>query len=804
MSAAAELGGPALDIDHADHLAVLLAEQSHCAQLLGFLNGHLLDGDVHGLVDLVVHDLLHAGQFLGRDSAEVGEVEVGDLSILIGACLMHMVAQHFAQSCLQQVGGGVVAGNGHAVFLIHLSGQVVAHLHDAAFQHAGVDIVALGGLLDIQHAQAAVSTAQHAVVGSLTAHLSVERGLIQHHQHAVLCLLVGGNGVGQGLLVAQSNDSAVVAQGVVAGEDGGLRLQCAEQVLAPAGNVLLQALGAGTLLLLGHLGVEAFLVDLNALLGSDLLGQVQREAEGIVQLEDVQTLQQMLVCLFQTIDHGIQDVHAGINGAGKICFLGTDDLLDVGIVLPQLGVGGLAGLDDRFHQLHQERAGNTQHPTMTCGAAQQAAQHIAAALVGRQDAVRHHKGAAADVIGDDADGDVILGIFAIGLVCDVLHMVQHALHGVHLEQVAHALHHAGQTLQTHAGVDVGACQTLVVTLAVGVELAEHQVPDLHIAVAVAAHAAGRLAAAVLGAAVEVDLRAGAARAGAVLPEVVFLAQTHHVVRSDAHLLGPDIVSLVIFLVDGDVQLVLRDGHPLVAGQELPGPGNDFFLEVILEGEVAQHLKEGAMAGGDAHTLDIRGADALLAGGHTMAGRLLLRQEPLLHGSHAAVDQQQAGVVLRHQGEAVQTQVALALKEAQVLFTQFIQTGPLHKFSLLNCPWRLHVRFLCCYGRWGGPGKKQKTALIPKGTKAVETHSVVPPKLQRIKRLSPAAFGALTLRCVRLISPEAPGWREMIPTGAPYSRGRSLWTVVCAFLTPSLPSVIILHSARQAQCPFAYS
>ena len=35
-------------------------------------------------------------------------------------------------------------------------------------------------------------------------------------------------------------------------------------------------------------------------------------------------------------------------------------------------------------------------------------------------------------------------------------------------------------------------------------------------------------------------------------------------------------------------------------------------------------------------------------------------------------------------------------------------------------------------------------------------------------LSPAAFGALTLRSVRLVSPEAPGWREMIPTGMPYS------------------------------------
>ena len=160
---------------------------------------------------------------------------------------------------------------------------------------------------------------------------------------------------------------------------------------------------------------------------------------------------------------------------------------------------------------------------------------------------------------------------------------------------------------------------------------------------------------------------------------------HHVVRGDAHLLGPDVVGLVVLLIHRDVQAVLGDGHPLVAGQELPCPGNDLFLEVILEGEVAQHLKEGAVAGGNAHALDIRGADALLAGGHTMTGRLLLCQEPLLHGSHAAVDQQQAGVVLRHQREAVQTQMALTFKKAQVIFAQFIQTGPLHKFSLLNCP-----------------------------------------------------------------------------------------------------------------------
>ncbi len=113
-----------------------------------------------------------------------------------------------------------------------------------------------------------------------------------------------------------------------------------------------------------------------------------------------------------------------------------------------------------------------------------------------------------------------------------------------------------------------------------------------------------------------------------------------------------------------------------------------------------------MTGSDTHALDIRGADALLAGGHAVTGRLFLSQKPLFHGGHAAVDQQQAGVVLGHQREAVQTQVALALKEAQVLFTQFIQTGPLHRFSLLDCPWRLHVRFMMLWQR-GGQAQKQK-------------------------------------------------------------------------------------------------
>src|SRR5690606_20276028 len=61
-----------------------------------------------------------------------------------------------------------------------------------------------------------------------------------------------------------------------------------------------------------------------------------------------------------------------------------------------------------------------------------------------------------------------------------------------------------------------------------------------------------------------------------------------------------------FRIDAEVAVSDR------AGEELPGPRNDLGLEVVTEGEVAQHLEEGAVTGGLADLFDVEGADALLA------------------------------------------------------------------------------------------------------------------------------------------------------------------------------------------------
>ena len=165
----------------------------------------------------------------------------------------------------------------------------------------------------------------------------------------------------------------------------------------------------------------------------------------------------------------------------------------------------------------------------------------------------------------------------------------------------------------------------------------------------------------------------------MLPEVILLAEAEDAVFGDADHVAPDGEGLVICggrLVareDGRIEAIRLKADPLGAGQEFPCPGNGFLLEVIAEGEVAQHLKIRAVAGRMADVFNVAGADALLTGGDAVARGLFLAGEPRLHGSHARVDQQDGFVVLRNERKARQTQMALRFKELQVHLAQLIES-----------------------------------------------------------------------------------------------------------------------------------
>src|SRR5690606_29742727 len=124
------------------------------------------------------------------------------------------------------------------------------------------------------------------------------------------------------------------------------------------------------------------------------------------------------------------------------------------------------------------------------------------------------------------------------------------------------------------------------------------------------------------------------------PPVVL--QLEDALLGDADLVAPDLVGLVVLRVDRRVEALGREAAPL--GEELPGPGEGFLLEVVADREVTQHEEEGAV-GLVANLVDIDGAEALLDGAHALRWRGLQPEEVRDHLLYAGGGEAD-GLVLR--------------------------------------------------------------------------------------------------------------------------------------------------------------
>ncbi len=181
-------------------------------------------------------------------------------------------------------------------------------------------------------------------------------------------------------------------------------------------------------------------------------------------------------------------------------------------------------------------------------------------------------------------------------------------------------------------------------------LHEDEIPDLDVAVLVGHRAALD---AVLGAAVVVDLRRRAARSGdAHRPVVVGHAAALDALGRQPGDLLPQAGGLVVIEIDCrpepfgiEAVAALVDG----IGQQGPGQLDGALLEVVAEGEVACHLEERVVPGGDADLVDVGRADAFLDAGRAVPRRGALAQEVRHELHHARVDEQQVGVVEDHRG-----------------------------------------------------------------------------------------------------------------------------------------------------------
>ena len=338
-------------------------------------------------------------------------------------------------------------------------------------------------------------------------------------------------------------------------------------------------------------------------------------------------------------------------------------------MLADSGIGVAHQAHQIGHQLVEERGLLAQLVAVADGAAHDAALHVAAAFVAGDHAVAHQEGGGADVVGNHAQALVVQVGNAGFAGCGLDELVE----DVDFVVAVHVLQDGSQALQAHAGVHARRRQRHHRAVFLHVELHEHVVPDLDEAVTVFFGAAWR-AAGDLWAVVVEDF--GARAAGACVghhPEVVGLvaaalvvANADHALGRQADFLGPDVVGLVVFLVHRGQQAL---GWQLVdLGQQFPGPLQRFALEVVAKRPVAQHFKEGVVARGVAHVLQVVVLAARTQAGlhrhSAVVGALVGSQEHVLELHHARIGEHQRGVVARHQRRRCHDGVALGGKEIQ--------------------------------------------------------------------------------------------------------------------------------------------
>ena len=99
----------------------------------------------------------------------------------------------------------------------------------------------------------------------------------------------------------------------------------------------------------------------------------------------------------------VEELQAAAQRLEEALLLEAHGLLDHAFAANQFGIGLAHFRDQRRHDAVDHRLAGAEQGRVAHGAAHDAAQHIAAALVGRQDAVGDEEAHRAQVVGDDAE-----------------------------------------------------------------------------------------------------------------------------------------------------------------------------------------------------------------------------------------------------------------------------------------------------------------------------------------------------------------------------------------------------------------
>ena len=294
MSSAAQLGGEVSHPYHAHTLAVLFSEQRHSPCLFRFLKAHNIRYNRKGSRNLIIYHFFNCRNLIRSHSGEMGKVKTESVFCHKGARLLYVSAENRAQGLVKQVCGRVVSGRELSVLLIHGERHLIAYLEHSLCDSSHMAYLASLELDCILYLKGAVLCGDHADICLLSAHGGVEGGFL-HNNRSVLSVRQSLHKL---VLRGEYGDLRLMHQPVVPHKlcgdsriDGLVnRHVCSHIVCGLSGC-------PGRILLLLHAGSKALLVYGEVSLLQNLLGQIHREAVGVIELERVLAGEYLLTLL---------------------------------------------------------------------------------------------------------------------------------------------------------------------------------------------------------------------------------------------------------------------------------------------------------------------------------------------------------------------------------------------------------------------------------------------------------------------------------------------------------------------------
>ena len=428
--------------------------------------------------------------------------------------------------------------------------------------------------------------------------------------------------------------------------------------------------------------LKAFHINSDAVFLCHFLGNLNREAESVIQTECDTAGDFHLGVLLQVRQQLLELCLTGLERLAELVLLKRKLFLNKGSVLRKFRIGILILTDYYGSGLFKEGTFNTELASVADCTADNSAQNITGTSTSRSNSlgVTQDKGSRTRMVGNNTDCSIISRISTVLLAGDLLYALYNWKKNVCLIHRFLSVQDRNRSLNAHSGINAFAGHLVVIALSVLIVAHEYVIPDFKVLTAVTARLAVRTAFRLAVIVENLGIRTTRTCLSRRPPPVVASWQEENMVACDSHLFPAlssfliarnlRTVRLLFAFKDSHVELFFWNAQILWRSKELVAVFNGFMLKIGTKTPVTKHLKECKVAR-ITYGIYITSSDTFLIVCKLVSRRMRFTQQIRNKRLHSGSRKKNRGIIIRKQRLSADFYMSLRLKKLNIFRTQLI-------------------------------------------------------------------------------------------------------------------------------------